>query len=240
MALEDILGIIGTGAASASPWGIAASAIPSLFKLGSGLFQSGKARRLANGLNRPNYNPDQYQIPPEVQEYLNMTKNRMIDPRLPGQGRMEDRLSAITSNAVPNITNPNQISDIYGKQMDSQANLDIAGAESYLTQTRDKENDVARALQYSKSAKDFKFGQDQSRYDKMFDYNQNQPFQDRSKAVQALTGAANQNIYGGLDDLSSLGSAIFMNKGAVGKKKRPTAPVGGYTDTVNFDTSTYA
>lgn len=239
MALEDILGVVGT-AASASPWGAAVSAIPSLFKLGSGLFQSSKARKLANGLNRPGYNPDQYQIPPEVQEYLNMTKNRIVDPRLPGQGLMEDKLSAITANAIPNITNPNQISDIYGKQMDNQVNLDIAGAQNYLGQTRQKESDVASALQYSKAAQDTKFAQDQSRYDKMFDYNQNQPFQDRSKAVQALTGAANQNIYGGLDDLSSLGSAIFMNKGAFAKKKRPTAPVGGYTDTINFDTSTYA
>lgn len=221
----DIISMgLGAGA-SVSPWGAAISAIPSIFKLGAGLFQTADARKMAKNLKRPVYNPAEYQIPPEVSEYLNMTKNRIVNPNLPGQGLMEDKLSAITGNAASQITNPNQISDVYGKQMDAQSNLDISAAQSYLGQQQQKETDVASALQYSKAAKDTKFGHDLNRHDKMFDYNQNQPYQERAAAIQALRGSGNKNIYGGLDDLSLLGSSLFM-----GKNKRKSSGGGGVTN----------
>lgn len=222
-ATELISDAVGIGA-SVSPWGAAISAIPSLFKLGSGLFQTADAKKMAKNLKRPVYNPAEYQIPPEVAEYLGMTKNRIINPNLPGQGLMEDKLSAITGNAANQITNPNQIAGVYGQQMDAQTNLDIAAAQSYLGQQQQKESDVAQALQYSKGAKDIKYGQDLNRYNTMFDYNQNQPYQERAAAIQALRGSGNKNIYGGLDDLSLLGSSLFM-----GKNKRKSSG-GGITN----------
>lgn len=194
---------------------LAAAAIPSLYKIGSGIGQKIKSNKI--NPNRPIYNPSEYQIPPEVKQYLSMTQNRLVDPRLPGQQATEDKLGAVTSNAAFDIGATggglNAISSIYGKQMDETAGLGIKAAENYQEQKLAKENAVANALQYSAGQNAIKQNQDLQRSDKMFDYNQNQPYQKDINAKGALTQAANTNLFNGIDSLSTLGSMYLMDKG---------------------------
>lgn len=223
--LDGVLGAVG----SASPIGAAVSAIPALFQGISGIFQGGKARRMARDLKRPTLNPQQYNIPPEVAQYLNSTQNRMVNPQLAGQQTIEDKLGANTSNAASDVVQRggglNTIADIYGKQMDATAGLGVQAAQNYQEQTAKKEGDVAQALQYSAGQNQYKQGQDLERYMKMFDYNQNQPYQEKSAAISALRDASNRNVYGSLDKLGMIGAASLFKKNQGGN---PTGyPQGG-------------
>lgn len=254
--MPDITDVLGA-AGSTSPYGAILSAIPSLFKLGAGIGQSIKARNMAEGLTRPVLNPNPYQIPPEVAQYLNMTLNRQVDPRLAGQSIIEDKLGANTSNAVSDVTNRggglNTLSSIYGKQMDATSGLGVEAAQNYQNQIARKQNDVGSALQYSAGQSTIKQQKDLERYMDMFKYNQAEPYSDRVKAISALREGGNQNIYGGLDDLSMLGATALFK--GLNKKRFPTSTssmfsannipssstIGGAApDVVNFDTSSYA
>ncbi len=224
--LSSVLSL-GAGAASASPWGAAISAIPSVYKLISGIGQKRRANRLSRNLVRPKYNPEQYNIPGEVAQNLNMANNTIIDPRLPGQTQIEDRLGANTANAIGDAVGAGTssdslqaISNIYGKQMDSENALGISAAENYEANVDQKRDAVSQALLTSATYKDRKFDKDTERGDKMFEYNENQPFQQRTAEISALTGAANQNVYGGLDSLSRIGSSFANGMSKRRAKKR--------------------
>lgn len=208
-----ITGAIGM-AASATPVGAALSAIPSLFKLGTGLFQNSQARGLARNLQRPKY--PTYNIPPEVLSYLKGSQLQALNTKLPGQDLIENKLSRSTSSGVHATQESgagsgeilNNVSSLYGKEMDNVNDLGIKGAENY-NANQDKLN---QALLTMANFKDKKFGEDL----KAFDYNENQPYQNTAASVSALRNASGKNIYGGINDLSSMGSMLSLS-GLYGK-----------------------
>lgn len=227
-------GLGGAGATGVATGGLGfLAAIPSLWKMGAGLIQGLRANSLSGP--RPTYAPPQYSIPPEVQQYLNKTQNRMIDPTLPGSRLTEDRLGAATSNAAEGVMQSgkssgdvlNTISKVYGNQMDAENNLGVEGAKNYQGLVQKKDSDVNTALEYSAGYKDKKYAEDLGRYKEMFQINNLDPFMQSSAASSALGNASGRNIYGGVNDLSSLATLMAILKKTRGTNTETGSTTGG-------------
>ncbi len=236
--------LAGSAVAGAATGGIGwLAAIPSLWKLGASLFQHNKADSLTT--QRPVYAPPSYSIPPEVQEYLSRTQNRLLDPNLPGQSIMEQKLGANTSNATAGVMESgkdsgdilNTISRIYSNQNDATNNLGATAAKNYQDLVQKKDSDVANALLTSAAYKDRKYSEELGRYKEMFQGNQLDPYNQSAAAASALRNASGQNAYGGVNDLSTIAMlmGLLKKKGAV-----PVSSTGGTfgVDTPPSGTST--
>lgn len=202
------------------------AAAGSLYQMGKGISQDAKAKSLEKGLQRPSYNPTPYEIPKEVDQYLNRTKMRALDTRLPGQSTMEDRISGSTANAIAATQQSgaspaeiiNSIMGIQRQQNQAVNNLNVAAAENY----QNKQLAVDSALNNKAQYQDRAYGINQQNADKSFQINQYDPYKERAAAISALKGASQQNIYGGINGLSSI--AMSSMSGAGGQKTQP--PVG--------------
>ena len=210
---------LGIGAATGGVGTAALAAIPALWKLGAGLFQGSKAKQLEN-TPRPTLNTPEYSIPPEIKQYLDRTQNRVNDPNLPGINQAEQKLGAQTSGAESGVMQSghdsgdilNTISKIYGGQMDKQNDLNIASAQNYQGLVQKKDADVNTALLSSAEYKNKKYEADLNRYKGMFDYNQADPFAQAMGTSSALKNASGQNLYGGVNDLSTIATLMSLLK----------------------------
>jgi hypothetical protein len=103
-----------------------------LAETGYGLYERSKAKKEQENLikNKPNYN-----IPPEVQQALNLAKSQAKSD-MPGFNDAQDRISGDNASAVKNITKAgldptmaiSSLSNITSNEMRARADLDVKNA----------------------------------------------------------------------------------------------------------------
>jgi hypothetical protein len=193
---------------------LAAAAIPSVYKAGSGIVQAIRGKQMARNNQRPTY-----EIPQAIAGNQKLAANAYADPRLAGQDIMEDNLRSATAtglDAAKNISTDSgdildAVSRLYGRESAGVNQLNLAGAQQ-------QQRDLAQLMGANSQLGAYQ--------DLAFDYNKNQPYQDRAGASSALIEAGNQNIYGGLDTLGSLTQSFIAPGGALasyGRKRVPPA-----------------
>ncbi len=184
------------------------AAAASIYQLGKGISQDAKAKKLEKGLVRPNYNPQEYKIPEEVDQYLNRTKMRALDQKLPGQSAMEDRIGRSTANATAATQQSggssaeilNSIASIQSAENRTMQDLNAMAAQNNMI----KQQEVDAALLQSAGYKDKKFSVDNQMFDKKFQVNEYDPYKEKAAAISALKGASQQNVYGGIEGIGSV------------------------------------
>lgn len=176
-----------------------ASSIPAVAQGITGLVQGRKAKNMLAGLDRPTFN-----IPTAATESLNQARMNASTMQMAGQTQAEQGLNQTAANALYNI-NQNATSapealaamvGVYGNQMGAQNQLSMQAARDYNARQRE----LVGALD--------KYSGWQA---KEWDYNVNQPFQEKAMAARALAGAGMNNKFQALKGLSGIGATALQN-----------------------------
>ena len=168
----------------------ALAAIPSLFKVGTGIVQGIRGRKLENQYDRPTY-----QIP-QAQEQALAESRALTNTGMPGIDQASARLGQGTANASRAIGEAGQssdqiikgVTDLYDRELQATENLNMADADFRMRAM----GDYMRQLQ---SMAGFQ--------DKAWETNQQQPWDDAMTASAALREGGIQNVSSGVKGLTS-------------------------------------
>lgn len=178
-----------------------------LLKGVTGIIQNNKANKLAAANKRPDY-----VIPQEFQDNLAMAQ-QMAQVGLPQQ-QYNNALNGISRNqagvlaAISRSANPIGVASVVRATNDATNNLNVADANA-------RQNNQRLLLQQRGIMGNQQLAKQD--WDKFSRYREN------AQAAQALKGSGLQNIYGAVNDASSIGLMSLMN-GSFGSGK--AAPVG--------------
>lgn len=163
------------------------SAFPSMFQLGTGIFQ------LFKGLNKPQR--PEYVVPTAITQAEAAAERNASMTGLPGQATMQGRIDENVGSALYNIKQqggrPAAIADVLSKKNEADLNLGLQGANFVQGMQRDLQNVKANVARYQ---------------DKAWDWNQQDKFQEEAAASSALQQAGMHNIFQGINNLSGMTS----------------------------------
>jgi len=212
----------------------AAILVPELIKLGSGIAQKIKAKKLGKGLKRP-----EYKVPGSVREAVSNARIAAINPEFAGQRAIESKLSASTSAGISRMKEATSsgtelLNTISGLQGQESAGIRDIGISAQQAQVQDMAN-LDRALSTQAGYED-----------KAFERNKMQPFEETAAAVAALKGAGAQNIYSAAAGLGKgaqllgggaggdVAGAVGAAGTAEGAATAPTTPANGLSTPDKF------
>lgn len=172
------------------------AAVQPLYKMGRGIGQKIQGKKLQKSLQRPNYT-----TPDQIKEATDIARMAYMDPRLRGQALMEDNIQAGTSGTI------RASQDASGSSAQLLAAATAAGAQQQgayqnlmqrgLQQQAQDEANLSRAL-----------GREARYADQEFQYNLQQPYEEKAATAGAQSEAGDQNIYGAVGDAGSLAAGI--------------------------------
>lgn len=162
-----------------------------VFKLGQGIRQSNRARKLERETVRPTYN-----TPAGINESVSLNRAQYNQPGIPGQVLEEESLrrgtSDMLSRAGRTASSASMLSQLTAagafNESEQRRNLAIAGAKLQQQQLEMLNRSLGIQAQYQ---------------DKEFDYNKRQPFEENAAAIASQREASSRNIYGALGSLAS-------------------------------------
>lgn len=183
----------------------ALAAIPALYKIGSGISDNAKAKKLETRYPRP-----KYEIPQAETDALNYAKMSALDVLLPGQKRLEERISANTANNIFALTQTATspaglqagVAASIGNEQEMFGDLSVKAAENY---QRKQENLVNQLERYG----DFQ--------DKKWQTNIMDPYKNAMLMASKLREAGKKNTESGVSDMA--GIAGMYVTGGYGKGK---------------------
>lgn len=178
------------------------SAIPSIIKGVSGLFQIGKGNRLA----KQNIRPVQL-----VNE--NIAKNAAMAEQMAQQGlpqaQYNQAIQGINRNqsgayaGLGRSANPSAgLASLVRAGNDAVLNLGAADAQARMQNQRFAFGQRSALAQEQKDA---------------FNWNSKQKYNEQAQAAAALQGAGRQNAFGAASDLAQIGSSYLQNNGGKGE-----------------------
>ena len=224
MALDwtKLLQLAGGGAEALSglnPVTAAIGAVPELFKAGLGIAQGIKAKQIAKNTVRP-----QYSAPNAFLEALSMAEMRALDPNLPGQGMIENKLGADLSNTIRGIQEMGgssgerlaAMSAASDNKMNATLDLGVQAANNRLANERALQAALGRAADYQ---------------DRAWEWNKKQPYEDAVAKAAALNEGFNSNLYGAL---KGLGGAAASTIGTNQSNNPQTSVVPGNVANFSF------
>jgi|GEM_PF-5152123 len=182
---------------------------------GIGIGQHARGENILRNLHRPTY-----YIPGSQNGALNVAQSQYDDSSLPGQAGLENQLSANTAAGLTAAQQSSSssgdvidaITKLYKNQNQGNINLGIEAARNHLQNAMNLQNELGNQAQYE---------------DKAFNYNINDPYQEKKQEGQSLVTAGNQNIAGGIGSALGVGASYAA---AGGFKGSPGAPVGSEGD----------
>lgn len=187
---------------------------PELMKIGSGIIQKIKAKKLSKGLKRPDY-----KVPASIREAVSNARIAAINPEFAGQQQIESKLSADTSSAIDRITEAsssgteilNTISGLQGKETEARRDIGIAAEQSQVQDVSNLNQALAGQARFEDKASDLEM----------------EEFKRKASAISALKGAGAKNIFSGLGGIGK-GALMLGGGGLPGTEGVET---GGLTTT---------
>jgi len=179
---------------------VAMSAVPAVVQGVQGFIQSGKARKMLDNLERP-----QYEIPQSVMQGTQRAINAASSFQMPGQDAYQQSIDQASSGALYNITQnatsgPEALAamtGVYGAQMGAQNQMALAAAQDY--QRRDQ---LAQQALMTRGEYE----------DKAWMTNVYQPYAEEAQAASALAEAGKINAYQAVKGLAGVGANALMMK----------------------------
>lgn len=141
-----------------------------------------------------------YEIPGSVNRMLDVVRGVASQRKLPGQEFAEQQIGATTAQGVEAATRVGRsasdalgaLEGLYGRQMQQQQNLALAGAQNWQENQMRYANTLERMGAYE---------------DQKWQYNHLYPYMQKMTAAGEMQMAGNQNIGSGVSGLVSLESA---------------------------------
>lgn len=169
----------------------------------AGLFQKRKAKKMLDGLQRP-----QYSIPQEIlksQKMAEMAANEGL-PSAQYNNAMKN-IQRQQANAISAATDRRgglmAVSKIQQASNDAVGNLDAQDAQARMQNQKTLYGVSGQTAQYR---------------DKAFQINQMQPYQQKRDYAMSVMGAGNQNLMSGVDKALG-GVGMLIGNGGIGKRK---------------------
>jgi hypothetical protein len=171
----------------------ALSAIPAVAQGVTGLVQSQRSKNILKNLERPTY-----AIPEAQTQALNRSKNLASSMQMAGQSNVAQKIDQASANALYDINQNSSsgvealaaLSGVYVNQMAQENQLGLNAAQDYERRQAMVGNELNKYAGYQ---------------DKAWDYNVNQPFQEKAAAAQALGEAGMRNKYEGMKGVVGAG-----------------------------------
>lgn len=185
----DPLSLIGAGVAGAG----------SIFNIVSGAIQAGKGRKILNSAVLPTYTR-----PTETSQAMAIAKNNYFGTGMPGAQELQDRLGSSAANAYDNSL---QVAGSGGDALDAISKINY-NQDQQLNQIQQQQ--AAYKLQQEQEYLQ-QLGIGAGYTDKEFDLNKLTPYRNKIAQGQALIGAGNTNVGGGVNQLTSLGAGLATN-----------------------------
>lgn len=156
-----------------------------------------------------------YEIPGSVSKMLDVVRGVASQRKLPGQEFAEQQIGATTAQGVEAATRVGRsasdalgaLEGLYGRQMQQQQNLALAGAQNWQENQMRYANTLERMGAYE---------------DQKWQYNTMYPYMQRMGAAAEMQMAGNQNIGSGVSGLVSLD---YANR----EMNRMNVPYQGFT-----------
>lgn len=170
-----------------------------------GYYQRKKAAEMEKDLVRP-----EIEIPDYMQPYLTQAQ-KMAMQGMPEQQRQRylDQIARSASYAIAGNVNRGE-----GLQGVSAANMAMNDANADLMM-RDSQQRLANIANYQNAQLNYA-GFLNDKYLKEFEYNKNQPYQNKAAAIRALYGAGMQNGAAGLQTVADSGATVAGAQGSGG------------------------
>lgn len=175
-----------------------AAAVPSIFGTISGIIQRNKGMKMMKNNARPIY-----RRPSEVGQGLALSEQQYLNGGMPGTANLIDNIGSANANASDMAI---QAASSGGDALDAITKLNY-------NQNQQFNNVAAQEAEFKAGQLDNyqqQLGIGAQYADKEFEYNQNQPYQDRAAAASAMIGAGNTNVGNGLNGVSQLATTALM------------------------------
>lgn len=164
------------------------SLILSGVKTGVGIYQGAQGNKLAKEAVRPTQ-----EIPSAATAYLQNAQAQANNQRLPGQSALEANIQGNTAQTLragqESANNPAALMALASATNSNANNAMVNIGTEAAKMQRQNQLALGGAQQYYAGEQD-----------KVFDYNKDQPYQQKLKAAMALKGAGIQNAYGGIEN----------------------------------------
>ena len=188
----------------------AVSAIPSIFQGSVASKQMREGQELLRGLERP-----EKSVPTATQQALTLAAAEYADPTMPGENLMRNRVAASSANAISAAQEGGNPLAVIGKiqanQNKANQNIGIASAERQRLDSASYQNMLNVFGKYQ---------------DENWHYNKLAPYQEKYNEGREMIGAGQQNMFGALDRLASIGGTFMNTIGGNGIKVTPTSAPG--------------
>lgn len=200
--------------------GLAAAALPTIFKGVSGALQLNKANQI-NPI-RPEYKRSN-----QIREQTAMAYQNAMSNRLAGQSMAENNINRSTQNVISNAQqSAGSSTDLIAAYTAAQANENAA--------MNDLAGKSAQQQQQHRMALSQQLGNEANFVDKEWDYNKRKKYEEEAAAKAALEGSGRQNLFGAASDIGSFGMSTMGGSGMLddlfaGFKKRRAAKQQGGT-----------
>lgn len=181
------------------------SAIPQVFKMGSGMIQNRQANEAMDSNVRPTYS-----IPKEMTQSLDLIKMMQAMTEMPGQSLLEGKLDAQFANQTQDIK------DVSVSSADALNSIVNAGGRQQMvmadvaTQAASRKDDMTKLLMST-------LGNMAQYRDKSWEINKLQPYLDKANTASALKQGGMTNLYGGLEGLSRAAGGYMTAKSLLGE-----------------------
>lgn len=196
------------------------SAIPEIYKFAQGVKDKNLAKDFAN---KPRPTLD-VPIPQAILDSVRMAKNRAGVVGIPGQGAIQNKIDGNTSAGTRSLIETQQggASAAAGiAALDANANA----ATEDLGVKAGTQN-LADLAAYTHTTLPMLAGYEADKFNKEWDWNQRDPYLQSMAAASALRNSGEQNMYGAIDNLSSIASSVLYNNGGLND---PSHKVAGLT-----------
>lgn len=179
-------------------WPLAAlGAIPAIYQGIQGFNQIKQGKELLANNPRP-----EYEIPDEVKAALTLSKVAYADPRLAGQGQAQNQIDATAANTVQqarDFGNPMAaLASIQSNTNTATNNLNVAAAQQQERDRAGLQDMLGTMAKYQ---------------DQAFQLNKFAPYEQKYQEGRQQVGAGQQNVYGALDKISSVGLQMLSGAG---------------------------
>lgn len=179
-------------------WPLAAlGAIPAIYQGIQGFNQIKQGKELLANNKRPTY-----EIPDEVKAALTLSKSAYADPRLAGQGQAQNQIDATVANTLQqarDFGNPMQaLSSIQSNANAATNNLNVEAAKQQERDRAGLQDMLGTMAKYQ---------------DQAFQMNKFAPYEQKYQEGRQQVGAGQQNVYGALDKISSVGLSMLAGSG---------------------------
>lgn len=184
------------------------SAVQGLFQVGTGISQQIQAGKLKSELGNLSDNRPKYQTPEEVLSSLSLIKQGFADPRMAGQGRLEDLTGLNQANTIQAGV---QSGNPFAVLAASQGQADLTAQDIQTRAMQQQENERLNLAQALNTVAQFK--------DQEWQMNEFAPWRDKYQFTlneyRDKLGAGAKNTFEGLGSLGSSGMS-FMSMGGGG------------------------